>query len=166
MAKRAKEPDGGRRGAGKGAGRARLDLRAVCRSLPGVTEDIKWEDDLIFSVGDKMFAGFDVEESDHLGFKCDDDDFDALVERGEKDGSAIPAPYAARFGWVRVRRGGAIPDDELERLLVKAHGLVAAKLPKRVRSALGLGEDPGASGGSAQGAAGTRSRGTRTKRGR
>jgi predicted DNA-binding protein (MmcQ/YjbR family) len=28
----------------------------LCRSLPGVTEDVKWENDLIFSVGGKMFA--------------------------------------------------------------------------------------------------------------
>ena len=130
---------GVRRAAGRGA--ARVDLRALCRSLPGVTEDIKWEDDLIFSVGGKMFAGFDVEESEHLGFKCDEEDFDALVERGETDGSAVPAPYAARFGWVRVRRGGVVSDRELERLLVKAHGLVAAKLSKRARVELGLGDD-------------------------
>jgi predicted DNA-binding protein (MmcQ/YjbR family) len=121
-----------------GGARGSADLRALCRSLPGVTEDIKWEDDLIFSIGGKMFAGFDVEDSEYLGFKCDDDDFDDLVERGAKDGSAIPAPYAARFGWVKVRRGGAVSDAELRLLLKKAHSLVAAKLPKRTRLELGL----------------------------
>ena len=36
----------------------RSALLAYCRSLPRATEDIKWGNDLIFSVGDKMFAGF------------------------------------------------------------------------------------------------------------
>ena len=31
-------------------------FRADCLSFPGVTEDLKWEHDLVFSVGKKMFA--------------------------------------------------------------------------------------------------------------
>ena len=41
----------------KAARRPTDPLVAFCRSLPGATEDIKWEHDLIFSVGGKMFAG-------------------------------------------------------------------------------------------------------------
>jgi hypothetical protein len=37
---------------------ARDPLVAFCRNLAAATEDIKWEDDLVFSVGGKMFAGF------------------------------------------------------------------------------------------------------------
>ena len=31
-------------------------IRRWCLALPGVTEDIKWDDDLVFSVGGKMFC--------------------------------------------------------------------------------------------------------------
>ena len=43
----------------------------VCRGLPGATEDIKWQKDLIFSVGDRMFAGFDTEETTSVTMKVD-----------------------------------------------------------------------------------------------
>jgi len=54
-------------------------LQAYCRSLPGATEDIKWGNDLVFSVGGKMFAGFDTEAEGlgGVGFPRSDDDFDA-----------------------------------------------------------------------------------------
>jgi predicted DNA-binding protein (MmcQ/YjbR family) len=113
-------------------------LRDFCRSLPHATEDVKWEDNLIFSVGGKIFAGFDLEDSPFVAFKCDDDDFDTLVERGEADGSVVPAPYSARFGWVRARRGGVLSDSDLRALLTKAHNLIAAKLPKKTRREMGL----------------------------
>jgi predicted DNA-binding protein (MmcQ/YjbR family) len=109
-------------------------LKAHCRSLPGTTEDVKWGDDLVFSVGGKMYAAFDLDDEDEFGFKCDDIDFERLTKR---DG-IIPAPYAARFGWVKVKRRGALPESEARRLLAKAHGLVASRLPKKTRAALGL----------------------------
>jgi predicted DNA-binding protein (MmcQ/YjbR family) len=109
-----------------------------CRSLPGVTEDIKWGDHLMFSVGppgrEKIFAGFDLEDTGLIGFKCDDADFDCLTDI---DG-IIPAPYAARFGWVKLTRRGVLPQAELHALLHKSWRLVAAKLPAAARKPLGL----------------------------
>lgn len=32
------------------------DIQTICKSLPGVTEDIKWGHDLVFSIGGKMFC--------------------------------------------------------------------------------------------------------------
>lgn len=29
-------------------------VRRICRTFPHVTEDIKWENDLVFSIGRKM----------------------------------------------------------------------------------------------------------------
>lgn len=104
-------------------------LADFCRSLPGTTEDIKWGDDLVFSVGERMYAAFDIEDSDELGFKCSEEDFDRLTEL---DG-IIPAPYAARFFWVKVQHRGALPVGELKRLIRCSFALVLGKLPKRVR---------------------------------
>ncbi|MEX2220083.1 MAG: MmcQ/YjbR family DNA-binding protein [Phycisphaerales bacterium] len=108
-------------------------LIEFCRSLPGATEDIKWGDNLVFSVGGKMFAGFQVEGGWPVGFPCSDEDFEALTARP----GIIPAPYAARFGWVSVREDGALSQAEAKRFLSGAYGIVLAKLPKRAREAIG-----------------------------
>jgi predicted DNA-binding protein (MmcQ/YjbR family) len=107
-------------------------LQDYCRSLPGATEDIKWGADLVFSVGGKMFAGFHADGGLPLGFPCSDEDFDALTARA----GIIPAPYAARFGWVSVQTAGALRQAEAKALLKKAYGLVLAKLPKGKREAI------------------------------
>jgi predicted DNA-binding protein (MmcQ/YjbR family) len=97
-----------------------------------VTRDVKWGNDLCFSVGGKMFAAFDVADTPQLGFKADDIEFERLTKRP----GIIPAPYAARFGWVKVVEEGALARTELERLLVRAHGLVLEKLPAKTRRAI------------------------------
>lgn len=109
-------------------------LKDFCRSLPGTTEDIKWGDNQVFSVGKKMYAGFDIDSENAFGFKCDDD-FDRLTRI---DG-IIPAPYAARFGWVSVTRPAVFPKKEWRRLLRKSYDLVVAKLPARTRQAIAPG---------------------------
>jgi predicted DNA-binding protein (MmcQ/YjbR family) len=114
------------------------DLRDHCHSLAGVEEDIKWTEHLIFSVRGKMFASFDIDDSPQVGILCDDDDFDDLLERGEASGKIIPAPYAARLGWVRVLDRRALPVGELRALLTKAHAIAASKLPKKTQRELGL----------------------------
>ena len=56
-------------------------LYELCRSLPGVTEDVKWGDDLVFSVGGKMFACFHVPDGEPLSFKVPAGVFDLLVQQ-------------------------------------------------------------------------------------
>ncbi len=104
-------------------------LKAFCRGLPGTTEDIKWGDDLIFSVGGKMYAGFDVEGEGEFAFKSEEEEFMGLIQRE----GIIPAPYLAKHFWVKVSDRKVLKDSEWERLLRKAHGLVVAKLPARVQ---------------------------------
>ena len=72
------------------------EFRATCRSLPGVTEDVKWGDNLVFSVGDKMFAAFNLGDETPFSFKVDEDAFDVLVQQE----GIRPAPYLARHSWV------------------------------------------------------------------
>lgn len=108
-------------------------LKDFCRSLPGTTEDIKWGDNLIFSVGGKMYAGFDEDEGvDQFACKCDDADFERLT----RVKGIIPAPYAARFGWVKVCDLRALPAEQSRLLLRKAHALILAGLPARTRAGL------------------------------
>ena len=43
--------------------------KAVCRAVPGATVDIKWGADLLFSVGEKMFAVTGSEAAYGISFK-------------------------------------------------------------------------------------------------
>ena len=109
-------------------------LFAFCRSLPGATEDVKWEHDLIFSVGGKMFAGFHLPDGQPLAFKVDPLVFASLAHQPGFE----PAPYMARHHWVSVADRSAVPLPVLQDFLAESHRLVAAKLPRRTRASLGL----------------------------
>jgi predicted DNA-binding protein (MmcQ/YjbR family) len=119
-----------------GRGRQETDDPLVrhCRSLPGATADVKWGDNLIFSVGGKMFAGFDLPELQPLSFKVDSVAFQALVAST----AFAPAPYLARHHWVTVADRELVPIETLEELLIEAHSLVAAKLTRKARQTLGI----------------------------
>ncbi|MDX1479632.1 MAG: MmcQ/YjbR family DNA-binding protein, partial [Saprospiraceae bacterium] len=74
-------------------------LREFCMSLPGTTQDIKWEKDLCFCVGEKMFSVQSVEaDMEGVSFKTSLEEFDHLISRA----GIRPAPYLARHHWVCV----------------------------------------------------------------
>jgi len=125
MAQRSLKPPRGKRGD---------PLLVFCRSLPGATEDVKWGADLVFSVGGKMFAVFQLPDGEPIGFKVDPVVFDGLV--GHK--GVVPAPYMAKHSWVSVTDKTQFPLPTLKNLLAESHRLVAEKLSKKVRQALGL----------------------------
>jgi predicted DNA-binding protein (MmcQ/YjbR family) len=109
-------------------------VRASCLSFPNVTEDVQWENDLLFRIGNKMFAVAALEASDHvLSFKCTPEKFAELTER---DGM-VPAPYVARYHWVALQSFDALKESELKALLRNSYDLVLAKLPKKLRTDLG-----------------------------
>jgi len=109
-------------------------VRKFCLSLPHVTEDVQWGSDLLFRIGNKMFAVVGLEPStDHcMSMKCTPEKFAELIER---DG-IVPAPYVARYHWVALKRFDALPEAELKAQLNKAYELVRDKLPKKVRNGL------------------------------
>ena len=101
-------------------------VRRICRALPGVTEDIKWGNDLVFSVGGKMFVALDLGPPHSMAFKCSPETFADLVERE----GIVPAPYLARAMWVQERELGDVLDRrEREQLIAAAYAIVVAKLP-------------------------------------
>ncbi|HEY7450705.1 MAG TPA: MmcQ/YjbR family DNA-binding protein [Vicinamibacterales bacterium] len=102
-------------------------VRKICRAWPGVTEDVKWGADLVFSVGGKMFAVVCLEPPHTLAFKCTPDEFAELIERP----GIIPAPYLARAMWVQEQGlGEALERPEVATRLRASYELVAAKLPR------------------------------------
>ena len=109
-------------------------IRSFCLSLPHVDEKIQWGSDLLFRIGEKMFAVVALEPSHgvQMSFKCTPEKFAELVE---EDG-IIPAPYVASYHWVGLERLDALPERELKDLLKTAYQLVLEKLPKNVRMKL------------------------------
>jgi predicted DNA-binding protein (MmcQ/YjbR family) len=102
--------------------------KAACKALPGVTSDIKWGSDLVYSVGGKMFAV--VGPSATISFKVDDERFLELTDRA----GFVPAPYLARAHWVLLRDFSGVGDAELKALLRRSWELVFAKLTRAARA--------------------------------
>jgi predicted DNA-binding protein (MmcQ/YjbR family) len=108
-------------------------LRSYCLSLPAVTEDIKWGNDLVFSVGERMFCIAGLETPLKFSFKVRDEEFE---EMSNQEGF-VPAPYMARAKWVFVTQS-KLTKKEYEHYIGQSYELVKAKLTKKVRTELGL----------------------------
>jgi predicted DNA-binding protein (MmcQ/YjbR family) len=103
--------------------------KTLCRTFPGVTEDTKWDNDLVFSVGCKMFAVTNLGEATGMSFKVEDDRFLELTDRP----GIVPAPYLARAKWVYVEDADALSDEEAAGLLRRSYELVFGKLTKKLQ---------------------------------
>ncbi|MBI2379933.1 MAG: MmcQ/YjbR family DNA-binding protein [Gammaproteobacteria bacterium] len=106
-------------------------IEALCAGLPGVTVDVKWGADRVYSVAGKMFLCLADQDRDSQGFsfKVPAERFLELTDRR----GIRPAPYAARFHWIALEGPGVLPAEELRALILGSYALVAAKLPKRLR---------------------------------
>ncbi len=109
-------------------------LRSICIALPAVTEDVKWEHDLCFSVGGRMFCVASLEPPFSCSFKVKDEEFEELSVRE----GFMPAPYMARAKWVKVTEGARLNKKEWESAIRISYDLVASKLTKKLRSELGI----------------------------
>ena len=112
-------------------------LRKLCLSFPGVTEQIQWGDDLLFKVGGKMFAVTRLEPAKvWLSLKANPENFAELTERP----GVIPAPYLARAKWIALESADALPDADLAELLRESYELVRAKLPRKLSETIAHGK--------------------------
>ena len=111
------------------------NIQAICRKLPGVTEDIKWGHDLVFSVGLKMFCVVGLDESPTSAtFKVSDEEFEEMSQwPGFK-----PAPYLAKYKWVLIEDITLMKKKDWEKYIKQSHELVSSKLPAKLKKQLGL----------------------------
>ncbi len=108
-------------------------LRKLCLSFPGSTEQIQWGDDLVFKAAGKMFAVTPLEPARlWITLKADPEEFGELTERP----GIIPAPYLARAKWIAIETPTTLSMTEVAALLRKSYDLVVAKLPKASRESL------------------------------
>jgi len=109
-------------------------LRRYCLSLPAVPEDVKWGNDLVFSIGGKMFCVASLDPPFKCSFKVKDEEFEEL---SVKEGF-MPAPYMARAKWVLVTQPSRLPKKEWESYIKHSYEMIKAKLTKKLRVELGL----------------------------
>ena len=106
------------------------EIQNICKTFPGVTEDIKWEDHLCFNVGGKMFL---VTAPDNVpvsaSIKVSDENFEVLPQRE----GIIPAPYMARYKWVHLDDISRFTKADWEHYLEQAYQLVFDKLTARAK---------------------------------
>lgn len=107
------------------------DLRAHCLTLPDTTEDMKWGDHMVFSVGAKMYCVVHAEPPFAVTLKATPEDAALLCEQE----GIVPAPYLARAFWVRIERiDGPLSSSDLRARVSDSYALVRSKLPKRLQS--------------------------------
>lgn len=109
-------------------------LRAFCLHMPAVTEDIKWDNDLCFSVGSKMFCVTALDLPYKVSFKVPAEQFDELCNQP----GIVPAPYMARAQWITVSSPSQFSKKEWEAFITQSYNLVKAKLTKKLLIELGI----------------------------
>jgi predicted DNA-binding protein (MmcQ/YjbR family) len=104
-------------------------IRKLCLSLPDVTEDMPWGDDLCFKVRGKIFTGMVLSDGrfPRVTLKCAPETFHELLEIE----GISPAPYVGRYKWVMLANSNVLTSSELEALIRQSYELVAAKAPKK-----------------------------------
>jgi predicted DNA-binding protein (MmcQ/YjbR family) len=109
------------------------EIQAYCHSFAGVTEEIKWENNLCFMVKEKLFLLISLDDiPPRASFKVHVDDFDRISTR---EGFS-EAPYFARRMWVSLDNISRLSRQEWESFIKSSYELVKEKLPARVRKEL------------------------------
>jgi len=114
------------------------EYNSHCGSLPHATHVVQWGGAHVWKVGGKVFAiaGWSDGESLGVTFKVSELSYDLLKEQP----GLRPAPYLASRGmkWIQRLSGDSMDGEALKDYLAESFRLVAAGLPKRKRSELGL----------------------------
>ena len=104
-------------------------IRDICKKLPGVTEGIKWENDLCFMVAEKMFCVTNLSSPLTVSLKVKEDEFDELTAIP----GIQPAPYLARYKWVLVTDTTKLTVKEWRHYINQSYELVRLDLPASKR---------------------------------
>ncbi|HEX5377497.1 MAG TPA: MmcQ/YjbR family DNA-binding protein [Phenylobacterium sp.] len=108
----------------------RQEVGACALALPATTSVVQWGGSDVYKVGGKVFA---IVGDDAMSFKVTEIAFMVLTEGG----LGRQAPYCAKGQWVAIDLAPAEAGDVAD-WLATAHGLIAAKLTRKLRAELGL----------------------------
>ena len=109
-------------------------LREICLKFPHTTEEIKWENDLVFCLAGKMFCITSFEEPFAASFKVQKEAYEEWCLRA----GVRPAPYLARAQWVQVAADAQLSKKEWENCLQGSYDLVKEKLTKKQKTEFGI----------------------------
>lgn len=104
-------------------------IRRFVSAWPGVAEDVKWDNDLVFSVAGKMFCAMEAGSGRGLAFKVEEARFLELTDRP----GIVPAPYLARAHWISLAEPGALSEAEIRALIRRSYELVRARLTRKLQ---------------------------------
>lgn len=111
------------------------DVQALCKKMKAVTEDIKWGNDLVFSVGGKMFCVVGLEQTPaSASFKVKYEEFDEMCSRA----GFKAAPYVAKYKWVWMDSIDRLNRKEWQQYARQSYELVKDKLPLKLKKQLDL----------------------------
>lgn len=110
------------------------EFDAFIAALPATQLVDQW-DSRVAKVGGKVFAllGLSGSEPGRVVFKCPEPVFDMLTAMEGIE----QAPYFAKRHWVIVDRATSLPEAEIEEQIRGSYALVASKLTRKERAALG-----------------------------
>ena len=115
----------------------RSEFDAFCGGLTGTTNVEQWGGSSVWKVGGKIFAmcsPWGAQGRELISFKCSDLAYDILTEQP----GILPAPYLARAKWVQLQSDDALADEDIGAYIRTAHAIIADKLTRAQREALGL----------------------------
>lgn len=105
-------------------------IREYALGFPGVAEDIKWGNNLCFTVGGKIFLIVNPDEFPvSASFKTTAELFEELTAGN----LFIPAPYLARNNWLMAENVALVEWSEWKKYIAGSYNLVFHKLSARVR---------------------------------
>ena len=108
-------------------------IHAMCKKFTAVTESIKWDNDVVFSIGTKMFCVVGLDQSPNTAsFKVQEEQFEEMCD---KEGFK-PAPYLAKWAWMDDISKLSI--SEWEKYIKQSYELVKEKLTPKIKKELGL----------------------------
>ena len=103
-------------------------IRSTCKKLAGVTEGIKWGNDLCFMIAEKMFCVINLSFPLTIALKVKDNEFEELTSIP----GIQPAPYVARYKWILVTDLSKFTKKEWQHYIVQSYELVKSKIPKGI----------------------------------
>lgn len=102
-------------------------LRSECVALPYTREDIKWENDLCFTIAEKIYCVGSLVEPFCVSLKVTEDQFHIFTNM---DGIK-PAPYLARYFWVCIVDVSVFNKNEWRQYITQSYQLIKEKLSKK-----------------------------------
>ena len=111
------------------------EFRDFCLSLPGVFEDLPFDDNtLCFKVMGKIFAICYIDNFESINLKCEP--AKAIKLREEWPEIVVPGYHMNKKHWITVSMQHHIPDEKVKLWIKDSYELVVAKLTRKQKDKL------------------------------